>query len=97
MGAVIAETEIYDIVSGVGDLRCTVEFRNGYTSSAHPLACVAGVAALDVLISEDMPDRVQALAPHFENHIRPADRLAWSAVTSPCRSQQAHSDRRLKI
>lgn len=97
MGAVIAETEIYDTVLGVGDLRCTVEFRNGYTSSAHPLARVAGAAALDVLISKDMLGRVQALAPHFENDTQHVERLAWSAVTAPCSPQQAHSDRRLKI
>ena len=33
---------------------------------AHPVACAAGVAALDLLVAEDGPGRVKTLASHFE-------------------------------
>ncbi|MEB0113733.1 aspartate aminotransferase family protein [Variovorax sp. RTB1] len=69
MGAVIAKTEIYDTFMDAGGLEYMIEFPHGYTYSAHPVACAAGIAALDVLVSEDMVGRVQALAPYFENAV----------------------------
>jgi beta-alanine--pyruvate transaminase len=35
-----------------------LEFAHGYTYSAHPVACAAGLAALDLLEREDGVDRV---------------------------------------
>ena len=32
-----------------------LEFAHGYTYSAHPVACAAGLAALDVLVEEQLP------------------------------------------
>lgn len=69
LGAVIARTEIYDTFMGAGGPEYMIEFPHGYTYSAHPVACAAGIAALDVLQAEDMISRVQALAPHFENAV----------------------------
>ncbi len=46
-----------------------LEFPHGYTYSAHPVACAAGNAVLDILQKEDMPARVKALAPYFENAV----------------------------
>ena len=46
-----------------------LEFAHGYTYSAHPVACAAGLAALDLLEKEDGPGRVQALAPFFEQAV----------------------------
>jgi beta-alanine--pyruvate transaminase len=46
-----------------------LEFAHGYTYSAHPVACAAGLAALDLLEREDAPGRVRALAPHFEQAV----------------------------
>ena len=66
LGAVIASREIYDTFMAAGGPDYMLEFPHGYTYSAHPVACAAGVAALDVLVKEDMVGRVQALAPHFE-------------------------------
>ena len=43
-----------------------LEFAHGYTYSAHPVACAVGLATLDVLEKEDMPNRVKAMAPYFE-------------------------------
>ena len=69
MGAVVANKEIYDTFMAAGGPDYMLEFPHGYTYGAHPVACAAGIAALDVLQKEDMIGRVQALAPHFENAV----------------------------
>jgi beta-alanine--pyruvate transaminase len=46
-----------------------VEFAHGYTYSAHPVACAAALATLDLLQQEDLPARVKAMAPHWENAV----------------------------
>jgi len=69
LGAVIASKEIYDTFMAAAGPDYMLEFPHGYTYSAHPVACAAGIAALDVLQKEDMPARVKALAPHFENAV----------------------------
>ena len=52
MGAVLAKKEIYDTFMEQGGPDYMLEFPHGYTYSAHPIACAAGVAALDLLVSE---------------------------------------------
>jgi beta-alanine--pyruvate transaminase len=69
LGAVIVKPDIYDTFMQAGGPEYLVEFPHGYTYSAHPVACAAGIAALDVLHKEDMIGRVQALAPHFEDAV----------------------------
>jgi beta-alanine--pyruvate transaminase len=66
LGAVISTREIYDTFMDAGGPDYLVEFPHGYTYSAHPAACAAGIAALDILTNEDMIGRAAALAPHFE-------------------------------
>lgn len=66
LGAVVANKEIYDTFMAAGGPEYLVEFPHGYTYSAHPIACAAGVAALDLLAKEDGVGRVRELAPHFE-------------------------------
>lgn len=66
MGAVVAKDEIYQCFMENGGATHMVELPHGYTYSAHPLACAAGLAALDVLEKEAMPERVKAIAPVFE-------------------------------
>ena len=66
MGAVIASNEIYNTFMEQGGPEYMLEFPHGYTYSAHPVACAAGVAALDVLEREQLPQRVAELAPYFE-------------------------------
>src|SRR5690606_29113647 len=41
------------------------ELFHGYTYSAHPLACAAGLATLDLYRDEDLFARAQALEPVF--------------------------------
>ena len=69
LGAVIAKKDIYDTLMAAGGLDYLVEFPHGYTYSAHPVACAAGIAALDVLVDDDMIGRVKALSPHFEHAV----------------------------
>jgi beta-alanine--pyruvate transaminase len=69
MGAVIAREEIYQTFMANGGPDYMLEFPHGYTYSAHPVACAAGIAALDILEREQLPQRVAALAPHFEESL----------------------------
>ncbi len=66
MGAVIARDEIYHTFMEQGGPDYMLEFPHGYTYSAHPVACAAGLAALDILEREALPARVARLAPYFE-------------------------------
>lgn len=66
MGAVIARAGIYDTFMAHGGPDYALEFAHGYTYSAHPVACAAGLAALDVLSREALPQRVAQEAPFFE-------------------------------
>ncbi|MDG0991542.1 MAG: aspartate aminotransferase family protein [Luminiphilus sp.] len=66
MGAVIARAGIYDTFMAHGGPDYALEFAHGYTYSAHPVACAAGLAALDVLTREELPQRVAKEAPFFE-------------------------------
>lgn len=69
LGGVIASKEIYDTFMAQGGPEYLLEFPHGYTYSAHPVACAAGNAVLDILHKEDMPGRARALAPYFENAV----------------------------
>jgi beta-alanine--pyruvate transaminase len=66
MGAVIASRDIYDTFMAHGGPEYALEFAHGYTYSGHPVACAAGLAALDVLVDEALPQRVHQEAPFFE-------------------------------
>ena len=69
LGSVIAKKEIYDTFMAAGGPEYMLEFAHGYTYSAHPVAGAVGVAALDVLVKEDMINRVKNLAPYFEQAV----------------------------
>jgi beta-alanine--pyruvate transaminase len=66
LGGVVASKAIYDTMMSVGGPEYMLEFPHGYTYSAHPVACAAGIAALDLLEQENAVGRVRELAPHFE-------------------------------
>ncbi|MBK1682228.1 aspartate aminotransferase family protein [Rhodoferax fermentans] len=69
LGVVMASKEIYDTFMAAGGPEYMLEFAHGYTYSAHPVPCAVGLATLDILVRENMIDRVKALAPHFENAV----------------------------
>ena len=69
LGGCVAAKEIYDTFMAAGGPEYMLEFAHGYTYSAHPVACAAGNAVLDILQKEDMPARVKTLSPYFENAV----------------------------
>ncbi|MGN6572507.1 MAG: aspartate aminotransferase family protein [Pseudolabrys sp.] len=63
MGGVIARKHIYDaFMSGPEHV---IELFHGYTYSAHPLACAAGLATLDLYRDEDLFERTRKLEPKW--------------------------------
>jgi beta-alanine--pyruvate transaminase len=66
MGAVIAKQEIYDTYMETGGPEYMLELPHGYTYSAHPIACAAALASLDILAKENLPERVKTIAPYFQ-------------------------------
>lgn len=69
LGAVVAKPKIYQAFMDKGGPNYMVEFPHGYTYSAHPVACAAGIAALGLLVNDNLVERVQELAPVFENAV----------------------------
>jgi beta-alanine--pyruvate transaminase len=65
LGGVIVKRALHDAI--MQGPRHLPELMHGYTCSAHPLSCAAGLAMLDVLHDEQLPERVAALAPCFED------------------------------
>ena len=66
LGAVIASREIYQTFMGQATPDYAVEFGHGYTYSAHPVACAAGLASLELLAKENLIQQSLELAPYFE-------------------------------
>jgi beta-alanine--pyruvate transaminase len=66
MGAVIAKQEIYDTFMETGGPEYMLELPHGYTYSAHPVACAAALASLDILAKDRLPERVKSIAPYFQ-------------------------------
>jgi beta-alanine--pyruvate transaminase len=64
MSAIAARAPIYDaFMQGPPNM---IELFHGYTYSAHPLACAAGLATLDVFAEDDLFARGKALSPKWE-------------------------------
>ena len=66
LGGVVVRQEIYDTFMAAGGPDYMVEFPHGYTYSAHPVACAAGIAGMELLATENAVQRVRELAPKFE-------------------------------
>jgi beta-alanine--pyruvate transaminase len=63
MGAVFVKQEIHDaFMSGPEHL---IEFFHGYTYSAHPLACAAGLATLETYADEGLLTRAREMERYF--------------------------------
>jgi len=63
MGAVFAQQKIHDaFMTGPEHL---IEFFHGYTYSAHPLACAAGLATLDTYADGDLLTRAARMESEF--------------------------------
>jgi beta-alanine--pyruvate transaminase len=67
MGAVFAQRKVHDaFMQGPEHL---VELFHGYTYSAHPAACAAALATLDIYARESLLTRAAELAPQWENAV----------------------------
>ncbi len=63
LGAFLVSDGLYNTMlekAGEGQM-----FANGFTYSAHPVACAAGLAALDILEREDICGHVRQWGPYF--------------------------------
>ena len=65
MGGVIVNSKVHDaLMQGPEN---TIELFHGYTYSAHPLACAAGLAALDVYQDLGLFERAHRIAPLWQD------------------------------
>ena len=70
MGAVVVHDDIYRACVEQPDLPAhAVEFPHGYTYSGHPVACAAGLAALELMQADNMVTRSRSLEQSFEDHL----------------------------
>ena len=65
LGAVFASRKIHDALM-VGPAS-QIELFHGYTYSAHPVACAAGIATLEIYQRENLLTRGAELAEHWQN------------------------------
>ena len=64
MGAVAMKEEIYDTIVNAAP-EGAIELYHGYTYSAHPAACAAALATLDIYEREGLFQRAAELSPYF--------------------------------
>ena len=80
MGGVIARKGIYDAFMKGPDH--AIELFHGYTYSAHPLACAAGLATLSLYGDEKLFENARALEETFADAVHGAEGPAERASTS---------------
>lgn len=66
LGGVVASHEIYSAFMQQDLPEHAIEFTHGYTYSAHPVACAAALAALEILEKKNLLAQSATLAPSFE-------------------------------
>ena len=69
MGAVLATRAVHDALLPGNLPDHVVEFPHGYTYSAHPLACAAGLATLETYAEEGLLTRGATMAAAFEDAV----------------------------
>src|SRR5450631_775131 len=67
MGAVFAHRRIYDAF--MQGPESAIELFHGYTYSAHPVACAAALATLDIYAKESLLTRAARIAPTWEDAV----------------------------
>ncbi len=68
MGAVFARKGIYDAFMDNAPENA-IELFHGYTYSAHPVACAAALATLDIYRDEGLFERAAELAPYWQDAV----------------------------
>ncbi|ETI62361.1 aspartate aminotransferase family protein [Marinomonas profundimaris] len=69
MGAVAFKQEIYDTFMDTGGQDYMLEIPHGYTYSAHPIACAAGLASLGEIKKQGLIERVSNMSAAWENSV----------------------------
>uniref|UniRef100_A6VVI7 Aminotransferase class-III n=1 Tax=Marinomonas sp. (strain MWYL1) TaxID=400668 RepID=A6VVI7_MARMS len=69
MGAVAFKQEIYDTFMDNGGPDYMLEIPHGYTYSAHPIACAAGLASLNEIKKQGLIERVNSMSSVWENSV----------------------------
>lgn len=67
MGGVLVRDTIHEAFMNGPEY--AVELTHGYTYSAHPLACAAGLATLDIYRDEKLFERARGLEPKFADAV----------------------------
>jgi beta-alanine--pyruvate transaminase len=74
MGAVLVKGHVHDaFMTGP---EWMIELFHGYTYSAHPIACAAAIATLEVYQEEGLFTRVKEIAPYWEERLHALKGLA---------------------
>lgn len=69
LGGVVVSSQIYDTFMQQDLPAHAIEFTHGYTYSAHPVACAAGLATLDVLEKQQVIEQAATLSSGFEKSL----------------------------
>jgi beta-alanine--pyruvate transaminase len=75
---VAARQSIYDAITDAGPER-GIEFFHGYTYSAHPVACAAGLAMLDIFAKDRLIERAHQMSAYFADAVHALSDLACVA------------------
>ncbi len=67
MGGIVVSNKIYDAFMGGEDWQ--IELFHGHTYSAHPLACAAALATLDIYRDENLFGRAEKLEPVLQDAV----------------------------
>ena len=68
MSAVAIREDIYETIIGAAPENA-VELFHGYTYSAHPAACAAGIASLDIYKNDQLFERGEEMSPYFMDSV----------------------------
>jgi len=66
LGGIVVSDDIYNTFMETDNPEYLLELAHGYTYSAHPAACAAALATLDLLEKDQLIERVNLMAPIFE-------------------------------
>lgn len=64
MGAIAVRDEIYDTINNASP-ESAIEFFHGYTYSAHPASCAAGIATQKIYEEEKLFERAETMSEYF--------------------------------
>ncbi|MDC3280856.1 aspartate aminotransferase family protein [Candidatus Pseudothioglobus singularis] len=79
LGGVVVNNSIYETFMDTSAPNYLIELFHGYTYSAHPVACAASIASLDILQNENLIERVKKMSPIFEKELHSLKRLQYVA------------------